>query len=949
MVKSKFYNLDTDTTLSENSDLYIPSQKATKTYVDTIANTKQDTLVSGTNIKTINNESILGSGNIDIQGGGSVDYDDKSITKNSSDELQATGVINSNNDTKVVKLWTGTQAQYDPLLTLDWSVATEVSNLAYGSWRGLVYNGTKYIAVGGDGNISTSTDGTTWEEIRYDSNLPEYIKTIGYNGTTYVVLGGYGYISTSSDGENWTITDVENLNVDDFYSLAWDGSKFVALGNNGYISTSTNGSTWTEATQISNLNGYSWCSMAYDGTKFVAIGDSNSDSYSYISTSTDGITWTTPVHNKNFDVYNTFGYIDTQYWNTLIYDGNKFVALSDKAYISFSTDGLSWSKATKINNLSDQASYYWGCLCYNGTGYVALNSDGYISICNNVDNVVDDNTLYALDDGIYRGGNKIGDVSNNGKLIIYQNGANKGEFTANTSENITIKLDGYDGKSIKKYTSGTSDYIKTIGVIDSKDDTTAIKTWTGTKLEYDNYLTNTVYWNPATEDSNLSSKTWYVMVYGNNKFVAICSNNYISTSIDGTTWTAATQVSNLGNKTWYGLSWNGAKFISLSSSGYISISTDGTTWTAATQISNLGSKTWRDLIWDGTKFVAISQAGYISTSTDGENWTAATQVSNLGDNNWRSIAWNGTKFVALSYTGYISTSTDGENWTVAKRVSNLPEYGYWNRIIWDTNRFVALGNTGYISTSINGTTWHGGIGNTNLGGRNWYGLAFNGTKLFALSYRGYVSTSEEADPTMLYNVVEDGLYLGPNKVASYSSGGGSSYTAGTGIDITNNAISVTSPTIVSNTDQDITGTKTFIGEKKIHFKQSAATDKLGFTLFDNSDGELAAFEYRPNTIGGNALMNINTSQSGTNWLGFRYWANINIVAPKPSNGTYYIPVNITNGTTTVTANNAGIVNVSTLIPTIATSVSSSSTNSQTVGAKLFYDTCGDIETLINAL
>lgn len=32
--------------------------------------TKQDTLVSGTNIKTINNQSLLGSGNIDIQGGG---------------------------------------------------------------------------------------------------------------------------------------------------------------------------------------------------------------------------------------------------------------------------------------------------------------------------------------------------------------------------------------------------------------------------------------------------------------------------------------------------------------------------------------------------------------------------------------------------------------------------------------------------------------------------------------------------------------------------------------------------------------------------------------------------------------------------------------------------------------------------------------------------------------
>lgn len=37
--------------------------------------TKQDTLVSGTNIKTINNQSLLGSGNIDVGGGGTSDYD----------------------------------------------------------------------------------------------------------------------------------------------------------------------------------------------------------------------------------------------------------------------------------------------------------------------------------------------------------------------------------------------------------------------------------------------------------------------------------------------------------------------------------------------------------------------------------------------------------------------------------------------------------------------------------------------------------------------------------------------------------------------------------------------------------------------------------------------------------------------------------------------------------
>ena len=38
-------------------------------YINDVSD-KQDTLVSGTNIKTINNQSLLGSGNIDIQGGG---------------------------------------------------------------------------------------------------------------------------------------------------------------------------------------------------------------------------------------------------------------------------------------------------------------------------------------------------------------------------------------------------------------------------------------------------------------------------------------------------------------------------------------------------------------------------------------------------------------------------------------------------------------------------------------------------------------------------------------------------------------------------------------------------------------------------------------------------------------------------------------------------------------
>ena len=45
-------------------------EQVTAAGLNALNESKQDTLVSGTNIKTINNESILGSGNIDIQGGG---------------------------------------------------------------------------------------------------------------------------------------------------------------------------------------------------------------------------------------------------------------------------------------------------------------------------------------------------------------------------------------------------------------------------------------------------------------------------------------------------------------------------------------------------------------------------------------------------------------------------------------------------------------------------------------------------------------------------------------------------------------------------------------------------------------------------------------------------------------------------------------------------------------
>ncbi len=61
--------IDVDPTLAADSDLLVPSQKAVKTHVNTAVSSKQDTLVSNVNIKTVNSETLLGPGNVTIPAG----------------------------------------------------------------------------------------------------------------------------------------------------------------------------------------------------------------------------------------------------------------------------------------------------------------------------------------------------------------------------------------------------------------------------------------------------------------------------------------------------------------------------------------------------------------------------------------------------------------------------------------------------------------------------------------------------------------------------------------------------------------------------------------------------------------------------------------------------------------------------------------------------------------
>ena len=80
----------------------------TKTETDTKLDTKQNTLVSGTNIKTINSQSILGEGNIEV-----TIPDATTATSGAMSAADKTKLDSISNE------WTGTQSEYDALTTKD--------------------------------------------------------------------------------------------------------------------------------------------------------------------------------------------------------------------------------------------------------------------------------------------------------------------------------------------------------------------------------------------------------------------------------------------------------------------------------------------------------------------------------------------------------------------------------------------------------------------------------------------------------------------------------------------------------------------------------------------------------------------------------------------------------------------------------------------------------------
>ncbi|HBG07986.1 MAG: hypothetical protein A2075_11030 [Geobacteraceae bacterium GWC2_58_44] len=135
------------------------------------------------------------------------------------------------------------------------------------------------FVVGGNTNVLTSSNGTSWIGEQTDFSLLNHMGMAFGNGI-FVSVGMT--IKSSSDGRSWTSRfTVPNQRL--LYGVAWGNGRFVAVGANGLIYSSPDGISWTLR---SSGTAVTLSGVTYGAGTFVAVGSVA------ILTSTDGVTWT---------------------------------------------------------------------------------------------------------------------------------------------------------------------------------------------------------------------------------------------------------------------------------------------------------------------------------------------------------------------------------------------------------------------------------------------------------------------------------------------------------------------------------------------------------------------------------------------------------------------------------------------------------------------------------
>ena len=214
-----------------------------------------------------------------------------------------------------------TNANPEEIISTNGNSWTAVSGPA-GPWSALTFGDGRFAAVGANGQIDTSTNGTQWTQVWHHANY-DFTSVAYGNGHFVATDSALGAVAISTSGVKWgRLFPTPNSDAK-WGAVVYGEGQFVALdgSNNGDIATSLSGNVWTvhQFFPAQEIDG-----ATFGCGSFVGVGQSTTSSGNFIS-STSATTWTT-----------TAVPIDaTSDWTAVSYGAHRFVAVDASGNIAW--------------------------------------------------------------------------------------------------------------------------------------------------------------------------------------------------------------------------------------------------------------------------------------------------------------------------------------------------------------------------------------------------------------------------------------------------------------------------------------------------------------------------------------------------------------------------------------------------------------------------------------
>jgi hypothetical protein len=488
----------------------------------------------------------------------------------------------------------------------------------YGTLSSIVYANNQFIAVGGPGVIVTSPDGKYWtNRVSGTANL---LQSIAYGNGTYVVVGSIGALLTSTDGEHWT---QQQTGQEYLHDVAFMNGLFVAVGSSGVIKTSSNnGVTWT--TRGSGTNKELRAVTAGKYGSFVAVGD-----YGTIVQSNSGIDWNVMTVADKTTFFSAVACNPTSGW---------FVAVSSNKQTTLnSPNGLIWGNSA-VSTGSNQVFYG---VRFVQNSFLAVGSNGTIRTSYN-------NGASWKSGTDYRNMSLNGSAYGNGYFVVVGN-APVGTVTPTSAQ-----------RSVALVSNGGTDFAvgETVNLIG------------GGKFIHD-------------------------VAYGDGLFIAVGADALIQTSTNGKNWSFV-QVE--FGKTLRSITYGNGKFVAVGDNGLILYSKYGKYWSKSTSAAIYS---YNKVKFANGMFVLVGPSGVLATSTDGNFWMYRYTGTK---NNLRGVAYGNGKWIAVGMNRTMVTSQNGLQWSTVSSSTGVDFVGYTD-IVYGYNKFVITGLGGKIYRYVPNVLW----------------------------------------------------------------------------------------------------------------------------------------------------------------------------------------------------------------------------------------------------